>query len=125
MTCLSAMGAAANISLLIRRNLLDTRARGPRCPGQTLDERSKLEQVVDTKPGSSSGTLAEQVRVGETRPRGQHRAQSPLRIEEHDPILAPVPLAGDEHQLAPALRMERVCDRKGYRRLMNRMSDSC
>ena len=90
-----------------------------------VKQRDELQQVIDAKPRPPGGDLRKRILASQAGPGSQHRAQSPVRIEEHHPVLAPVLFARRQHELTSALGMERVRDREGYRRSMALITGSC
>ena len=92
---------------------------------QLFQQRGKLQQIVDAEPGTTPCSLHKHILRREARPRGEHRAQVPVDVKEHHPVLAPVEATGREHEPSSALRVERMGNLEGDRCLSVTMRCSC
>jgi hypothetical protein len=113
---------AAYLSLRTRRNLFDiVRSH------QIVNERAQSKQVVRSERGSNSRSLCEQIRFRHVCPRRQNRAQAPVRVEIHHPIIAPVQMPTDQHEAISAKRVEWMDDleERAFDYALFLMTDSC
>lgn len=99
--------ATANITLHIRRNLLNI-SISP----QRVDQRAQSKEIITTKPGSSVRRLGKQVRYRNIGPRRQYRVQAPFGVVIHHSILSPVQSSRRQDKARSALRMKGVGDLK-------------
>ena len=74
---------------------------------QQTDER---EQVHRAEGGTAVGNATELVLRRDVCQGRCNRAQRPIRVHMHDPVLAPMSTATDDLDLVTALRMKRVRD---------------
>jgi hypothetical protein len=79
-------------------------------PFNFVDQYAQLHQIIRSKPRASRGGLRKRIGIRHARPRGQHRAQTALRVEKHHSVLTPVLSARQQNQSGAALRMKGMRD---------------
>ncbi len=80
---------------------------------EVVDQASQLEEVLETKGGAAGGQDDDGVRGEDARPAGRERDLPADVVVAIDAILAPVVAVGDQGELAPEPRMERVGNSEG------------
>ena len=86
----------------------------PSSLGDLIDKRSQVHKIIRTQPRPASRALRERVGLDDIRPGSEQRAQAPLIVEEHHPILTPVLLARSQDEAPATPWMEWVRDLELY-----------
>ena len=79
-----------------------------RSVGQTVDQPPQLEQIGEPERAPASRHRHERAWLGRIGPAHRQRELPALRVEEEHPILRPRLPHGQEHELSPDPRVERV-----------------